>query len=311
VGWWAILLSELGEFELLAELERRGLTHGIGDDAAVFQEGLVVTQDLLFEGVHFQLDWTSWRDLGYKAAAVNLSDLAAMGARPAGLLVTLTLPPETEAANVLELYAGLNEPGFPIVGGDTNAAATLSIGVTAVGHSERVPGRAGARPGDRLVVTGPLGGSAAGQKALREGLDGFDELVRMHRRPPYRLDAATTLAPRAHALIDLSDGIASDAARIAERSACKLVVDVDALPLASRIEEVGDEPFWTVGEDYELLAALAPDDPAAAEFHAIGTCVEGEGVELRRGGEALDLAGWDHFARASTPTTPSPDPQDR
>jgi thiamine-monophosphate kinase len=236
-----------------------------------------------------------WRDLGYKAAAVNLSDLAAMGARPAGLLVTLTLPPETETGSVLELYAGLNEPGFPIVGGDTNAAEAVSVSVTAVGHAERVPGRSGATPGDVLIVTGPVGGAAAGLKALREGLDGFEELARMHRRPPYRLDAAATLAPRAHALIDLSDGIASDAARIAERSGCKLVIDVGALPLAPRIDELGEEPFWTMGEDYELLAALAPDDPAAADFHAIGRCDEGEGVELRQGGELLGLAGWNHF----------------
>jgi thiamine-monophosphate kinase len=238
-----------------------------------------------------------WRDLGYKAAAVNLSDLAAMGARPAGLLVTLTLPPETEAASVFELYVGLNEPGFPIVGGDTNAADTVSVSVTAVGHSERVPGRTGARPGDILVVTGPLGGSAAGLRALQTGLDGFDELVRMHRRPPYRLREAAALAPRAHALIDLSDGIASDAARIAERSGCKLVVDVEALPLAPRIDEVGEEPFWTLGEDYELLAALAPDDPVADGFHAVGRCEEGAGVELRGHGEIPDVAGWNHFAK--------------
>jgi thiamine-monophosphate kinase len=258
----------------------------------------VVTQDLLLEGVHFRLDWASWRDVGYKAAAVNLSDLAAMGARPAALLVTLTLPRETDLANVVELYTGLAEPGFPIVGGDTNAAEAISVSVTAVGESARVPGRAGARPGDVLVVTGPLGGSAAGLHALRRGLEGFDELVRAHRRPPYRLDAAETLAPRAHALIDLSDGLASDAARIAERSRCKLVVDVDSLPLASRIEEVGSEPFWTMGEDYELLAALAPDDSAASEFHAIGRCEEGEGVELRSRGEVLELGGWNHFRTA-------------
>jgi thiamine-monophosphate kinase len=297
VGWWVTLLFELGEFGLLADLERRGLAHGIGDDAAVFQDGLVVTQDLLLEGVHFRLDWTSWRDLGYKAAAVNLSDLAAMGARPAGLLVSLTLPPETDHADVLDLYAGLNEPGFPVVGGDTNAGDAVSVSVTAVGYSERVPGRAGARPGDVLVVTGPLGGSAAGLRALGRGLDGFDELVRMHNRPPYRLDAAAELAPRAHALIDLSDGIASDAARIAERSGCRLVLDVGALPLVPRIEEVGDEPFWTQGEDYELLAALAPNDAAKDRFTVVGRCDEGEGVELRRAGEPLDVAGWDHFAR--------------
>jgi thiamine-monophosphate kinase len=288
-------LSELGEFGLLAELEEQGLAHGIGDDAAVFEDGLVVTQDLLVESVHFRLDWTSWRDLGYKAAAVNLSDLAAMGAEPAGLLVALAAPPTTDVADVFELYRGLGETGFPVVGGDTNAADTVSVSVTAVGHSERVAGRGGAVPGDALVVTGPLGGAAAGLYALEHGLDGFDELVRLHRRPPFRLDAARALAPVAHALIDLSDGIASDAARIAEQSGCRLVVDVERLPLAERLAEVGDAPFWTRGEDYELLAALAPADAEASGFAVVGRCEAGAGVELRRDGRPVDVTGWDHF----------------
>ena len=289
-------LSELGEFGLLAELELRGLAHRIGDEAAVFQDGLVVTQDLLVEDVHFRLRWTPWRDLGYKAAAVNLSALAAMGAAPAGLLVALTLPPETALEDVLELYGGLAETGFPVVGGDTNAAEIVSVSVTAVGHSERVPGRGGARAGDVLVVTGPLGGAAAGIRALERGLEGFEDLVRLHLRPPYRLDAARVLAPVAHALIDLSDGIAADAQRIAERSGCKLVVHVEKLPLAPRLEEVDDLPFWTLGEDYELLAALAPEDAAGLEFPVVGVCVEGEGAELVREGEPVAVAGWDHFS---------------
>ena len=290
-------LSELGEFGLLAELERRGLAHGIGDDAAVFHGGLVVTQDMLVQDVHFRFDWTSWRDLGYKAAAVNLSDLAAMGAVPAGLLVSLTLPPETDVASVLQLYDGANEPGYPIVGGDTNASDFVSMSVTAVGHSERVPGRAGARPGDLLVVTGPVGGAAAGLYALEHGLEGFDELAQMHLRPPFRLDAARALAPVAHALIDLSDGIASDAARIAERSGCSLVVEVEKLPLPARVADVADRPFWALGEDYELLAAVAPKDAAVLGFPVVGRCEEGSGVELLANGRPVDVAGWDHFER--------------
>jgi thiamine-monophosphate kinase len=288
-------LSELGEFGLLRELERRGLAHGIADDAAVFRDGIVVTQDLLVEGIHFRFDWTSWRDLGYKAAAVNLSDLAAMCARPSALLVTLAVPGETALADVLELYRGLAEPGFPVVGGDTNVSDRVFVGVTAVGESGRVPGRGGARTGDVLAVTGSLGGAAAGLAALERGLEGFDELVERHRRPPFRLDAAARLAASAHALIDLSDGIASDAARIAERSGCRLVIEVDHVPVEPRAAEVGDEPFWTHGEDYELLAALAPGDPALEELTRIGRCEDGEGVVLLRGGEQLELAGWDHF----------------
>ena len=287
-------LAEVGEFGLLAELERRGLVRGIGDDATVV-DGVVVTQDMLVERVHFRLEWTSWRDLGYKAAAVNLSDLAAMGAVPRGLLVSLALPPDVDVGAVCELYEGLTEADVPVLGGDTSAASAVAVSVTALGTSERVPGRAGAVPGDALVVTGPLGGAAAGLYALEHGLEGFGELVRAHLRPPFRLDAGRVLAPVAHALIDLSDGIASDAARIAERSRCRLVIDVDRLPLALRLAEVADEPFWTRGEDYELLAALAPGDADSLAFPMVGHCDEGGGVEFRLRGEPLPASGWDHF----------------
>ncbi len=288
-------LSALGEFGLLDELARRGLVQGIGDDTAVLGGGLVVTQDALLQDVHFRLDWTSWHDLGYKAAAVNLSDLAAAGAEPEALVVSLGLSPGTHLGDVLGLYEGLNEPGVPVCGGDTARAERLYLSVTAVGRSARVPGRAGAQPGDVLLVTGPLGAAAAGQRALERGLEGFDELVRAHRRPPYRLDAGRLLAPVAHALIDLSDGIASDALRIAERSGCRLEVDVDRLPVAPRVAELGSDPFWTMGEDYELLAALAPDDASELAFPAVGRCVEGSGVGLALAGKTVRLEGFDHF----------------
>lgn len=286
-------LSALGEPGLLTELERRGLARGFDAEGAVFDDGLVVTQDTLVEGVHFRLGWTSWQDLGYKAAAVNLSDLAALGAEPEGLIVGLALPRETQLDRVLELYAGLNESGVPVVGGDTTAFDRLLLAVTAVGRSERVPGRSGARRGDLLVVTGPLGAAAAGLQALREGRGGLDEHVQAHNRPPLRLAEGKKLARVAHALVDLSDGIAADAARIAERSAVRLVIEVERLPLAPRLAEAGELPFWTLGEDYELLAAVAPEDAEALDFPVAGWCEEGEGVEIRLDGRPIDVAGWD------------------
>jgi thiamine-monophosphate kinase len=282
-------LSELGEFGLLAELERRGLITGLDAEGAVLDDGFVATQDVLVEGVHFRPEWTSWRDLGYKAAAVNLSDLAAMGAEPVALLVGLGAPAGRDPASIVELYEGLNEAGVPVSGGDTVGSEQFTLSVVAVGRSERVPGRSGAVPGDTLVVTGPVGGAAAGLYALEHQLEGFDELVERHRRPPIRLQEGRRLAGLAHALIDVSDGILSDAARIAERSRCKLVVDVERLPLAFGIDAVAEQPFWTMGEDYELLAALLPEDAEATGFPIIGRVEEGSGVEP-------DLpAGWDAF----------------
>ncbi len=268
-------LAELGELGLLAELERRGLARNIGDDAAHLSEGLVVTQDALVERIHFRLDWISWRDLGWRAAVINLSDLAASGAEPEGLLVTLAAPAETEVADVLELYEGIAETGVPVVGGDTSNAEEVVLSVTAIGRSARVPGRGGARPGDHLVVTGPLG--AAGAAFRRQS----------YVRPPLRLAEGKELALTAHALLDVSDGLAVDAGHIASRSGCRVAIELERVPLAAG-SELEDLSF---GEDYELLAAVG----TRGRYGAIGHCEEGEGLAVTLNGEPYELGGWQHF----------------
>jgi thiamine-monophosphate kinase len=270
-----VRLADVGEHGLLAELERRGLAVRIENDTAELSGGRVVTQDALVEGVHFRLDWLTWRELGFRAAAVNLSDLAAAGAEPEGLVVSLAAPSDTALDDVLELYEGLGEAGVPVVGGDTSASDRLVLSVTAIGRSERVPGRGGAVPGDVLVVTGPLGASGA---AFRE---------QRYVRPPIRLAEGRRLAGTAHAMLDVSDGLARDAGHIAERSGCRLVIELEQVPLApgATIEDLG------FGEDYELLAAVT--EPGG--FAEIGRCEEGEGVELRLAGEPVALGGFEHF----------------
>ena len=268
-------LSDAGELGLLSELERRGLARHIEHDAAQLGDGLVITQDALVEGVHFRLDWISWRDLGWRAAAVNLSDLAASGADPEALIVTLAAAGETNVADVVELYEGLAETGVPVLGGDTSRSERLVLSVTALGRSTRVPGRSGARPGDLLVVTGPLG--AAGAAFRRHAFV----------RPPLRLAAGKELARHAHAMLDLSDGVAADAAQLAARSRCRIVVELERVPLAdgAELEDLG------FGEDYELLAAVGEPTP----FQVIGRCEAGEGVVLTLDGEPYELGGWEHF----------------
>ena len=267
-------LAELGEFGLLAELERRGLAEGIEHDAAVV-DGLVVTQDALVEGVHFRFDLLGWPELGARAAAVNISDLAASGAEPVALLVSLGLPPETELDDVLELYAGLNERGVPVRGGDTTRADLVVLSVTALGRSEHVPGRAGAKPGDVVIVTGPVG--AAGV-AFRNG---------SLSPVPDRVEDGKRLARVASAMLDLSDGLAPDAGHIAERSGVRLAIELEDVPLAegAELDDIG------FGEDYELLATT----PDPLGFPVIGRVEEGEGVELTLGGDPYSLAGWEHF----------------
>jgi thiamine-monophosphate kinase len=269
-----VRLGEAGELGLLAELERRGLAQDIEHDAALV-DGLVVTQDALVEGVHFRLDLLSWHELGFRAAAVNISDLAASGAEPLALLVVLGAPADTRLEDVVELYEGLNETGVPLRGGDTTRADTVLLSVTALGRAERVPGRAGARPGDLLVLTGPLGAAGVG---FRRGI---------LPRPPIRVEEGRRLARAATAMLDVSDGLAIDAGHIAERSGCRLAIELERVPLADGavLSDVG------FGEDYELLAATA--DPL--DYTVIGRCEAGSGVGLTLHGEPFALTGWEHF----------------
>ena len=271
-------LSEAGELGLLRELESRGLVEGIEHDAAELAGGFVVTQDALVEGVHFRLDWLSWRELGFRTAAVNISDLAASAARPEALLVTLAAPATVEVEDVIELYKGIGAAGVPVRGGDTTRAEIVVVGATAIGHSERVPGRAGARPGDHVVVTGPLGVAGAAFRAGR------------YVRPPLRVEEGLRLGRVASAMLDVSDGIAVDAGHLARRSGCRVVIDLDAVPLGGTLDDLG------FGEDFELLAAVPPSNSLLLGFPVIGRCEEGDGVLFLRGGEPYELRGYEHFA---------------
>jgi thiamine-monophosphate kinase len=165
----------------------------------------------------------------------------------------------------------------PVLGGDTTRAERLFLSVTALGRADRVPGRGGARPGDRLVVTGPLGAAGA---AFRDG---------RYVRPPIRVEEGVALARTATAMLDVSDGLAVDAAHIAKRSGCRLAIELERVPLAAgaTVDDLG------FGEDFELLAAVPERAPGFAE---IGACEEGEGVELTLHGRPYALGGWDHYA---------------
>jgi thiamine-monophosphate kinase len=175
----------------------------------------------------------------------------------------------------VQLYQGLSEAGVPVRGGDTTRADSVVLSVTALGRSARVPGRAGARRGDLLVVTGPLGAAGAAFRAGRLS------------RPPLRLDEGRRLAAVATAMLDLSDGLAVDAAHIAARSGCRVAIELERVPLADGAT-IADLSF---GEDYELLAAT----PDALGFPVIGRCEEGSGVVLTLRGDPVELAGWEHF----------------
>jgi len=325
----------MGEFELLARMRERlpaaghRLLLGSGDDAAIAapQGATATSVDTLVDGVHFRREWSSLPQIGRKALATALSDLAAMGAEPGEAYVALGAPPDIDEEGCLELVEGMIElataTGTALAGGDLTRAPTLTLAVTVVGHAadpEQLVTRGGARPGDVLALTGEIGGAAAGLLLLEEGRgrarapeNEHASLIARQLEPEPRLEAGRALAAAgATAMIDVSDGVGGDARHLAERSAVAVRIEAASLPLAIGTAEVaaaaGRDPLQLAvsgGEDYELLVALPPERlhgavAAVAETEAtltlIGEVLAGEGVEIRRpGGELLKARGFDQL----------------
>jgi thiamine-monophosphate kinase len=287
----------------------------IGDDCSVVRIGgalWAVAADMLVEGRHFELDWSSPEDVGYKAVAVNVSDVAAMGGRPRFVLVS---GGADNAETTLRCMEGVMEAcerfGVYPLGGDTTGSEKLVVDVAILGEISGSPVlRSGASPGDLLAVTGELGAAAAGLLALENGTEGYERLVSRHLRPEPRLEAGLAASRLGvSAMIDLSDGLASDARHICEKSGVGCRIELDRLPVAGDTralsESLGRDPqilAATGGEDYELLVA-APEHVIEAlgrEMDVppgiVGEVTEGAGpVFLRDGSPVESLSGWDHF----------------
>lgn len=310
-------VADLGEFGLIDAVTARlpqgpSVLLGPGDDAAVVAapDGrMVVTTDLLVEGRHFRRDWSSARDVGRKAAAQNLADIAAMGARPTAITVGLGAPDDLPAAWALELADGLREEcelvGASVVGGDTVRSEAVVVAVTALGDLEgRAPvTRGGAMAGDVVAVCGRLGWAEAGLRVLSRGFRSPRALVEAHRSPQVPYDAGPEAADLgATAMCDVSDGLLSDLGHVAAASAVQIDVDPDALEVAEPIREIaaalGADPLrWvlTGGDDNSLVATFPPGVGLPERWRVIGTVRDGSGVLVA--GESYEgEPGHAHFA---------------
>jgi thiamine-monophosphate kinase len=339
-------INEVGEFglidrlsALLGPVEDETIRAGIADDAAVYRIGEgrvhVVTTDALIEGVHFDRRFTPMEHLGFKSIAVNVSDVAAMNARPRYATIALGLPNTLSVEQAETFYRGVKRAcdayGLTVVGGDTTAARALTISVTVIGEAaeDAVVYRSGARPGDALCVTGDLGAAyaglkvilaqrhaleaavQAGQEAFQPNLEPFRYVVGRQLVPRARLDVVQDWAARGvrpHALIDVSDGLASEVHHLCHRSGCGAVVHAAALPIALETRDAADHFGEDVdtyalfgGEDYELLFALAPADLERldpATVHVVGAFTPGAAVLVQTPDGAtipLDAGGYQHF----------------
>ena len=310
---------ETALIESLRALAASPAARGLLDDAAVLSVAgatLLLTHDMLVEGVHY-LPSDPPGDVAWKLVAVNLSDLAAKGARPVGALLGYTLgEDEWDRAFVAGLGTALRGFGLELLGGDTVAAPPGSsrvLGLTAIGEAAgAVPSRAGARPGDHLWLSGTIGDAGAGLRILKGELAGPEALAERYRLPRPRLEAGEALAPLVSAMMDVSDGLLIDASRMAAASGIRLVIELDALPLShaflaclggGREARLGAA---TAGDDYELLFAapaaraaeiLALSDRLGLPLSRIGEAQAGAGLRLTDGGEAVALPprlGWEH-----------------
>ncbi len=310
-------ISELGEFGFIDRVRSwlgpSSATVGMGDDAAVLETGasMVATADAMVEDVHFSWRWSSPADVGWKVVTVNVSDIAAMGARPRWILVTLGVPGDTAEHVLRALYEGMAEAcrayDCELVGGDTVRTPTTVVSVTALGELDGTPMlRSAAKAGDVLAVTGPLGNAAAGLNLLMadDAGNGPDvpACIDAHRRPVARVAEALALR-RAGVLtaIDLSDGLASDVRRLAESSG--VGVELYTVPVAPEAKRVADARGWDAeamtlvgGEDFELLVAASPE--LVHDLIPIGRVVS-DGLWLVRDRNRVPLpdSGFDHFRR--------------
>ncbi len=296
------MTTESTFIELMRAIATDPSARGLNDDAAVIEfgnESLILTHDMMVEGVHW-LPNADPADVAWKLVAVNLSDLAAKGAEPVGVLLGFTLGDNAWDSRFAEgLKSVLSEYGVPLLGGDTVGAgdSNRAMGMTALGRATHrpVPARNGANPGDALFVTGTLGDAAAGFAQLQEAGEADTNLAIAFRRPRALLSQGQRLVPLVKAMMDVSDGLLLDASRMAVASDCGIAIDLAVLPLSAEYRAVAGDDLdsrlhaasW--GDDYQLLFATSADADLPVAATKVGQFFEGEGLRLTNGDAPVPL----------------------
>jgi thiamine-monophosphate kinase len=317
-----LALGPGAEFDRIRELARTlgERARGLGDDCALLSDltgTLALSTDVSVERVHFRLDWITAAEAGWRSAATALSDLAAEGAEPVGLLSAITVPDGATDGDLTALAGGIGEAaaaaGAAVLGGDLSRGPAWSVAVTVIGSAERPVRRAGARAGDALWVTGALGGARAAVEAWRRGDEPAPEARRAYAHPEPRILAGRWLAAHgARAMLDVSDGLAADAGQLAAASGGRIRLSLETVPVAAaaiaeaRRMEVPFQQFAAEGgDDYELLVALPAEfgEADARAFESatgialtrVGAVERGSGVRAELLSRGLELRGYDHF----------------
>ena len=318
-------MSRRGEFGFIDFIRSHFPDHdgtiGIGDDCAVMPSGegeLLFSTDLLMEGVHFLRNESSPEDVGWKAAAVNLSDIAAMGGTPVATFLSIALPKDAQgewADRFIEGYTDISRQyDVPLLGGDTTSSLrdiAVNVGVLGRCPSGRRLMRNGAKVGETIYVTGPLGDSAGGLQAILKGIERTEDVTRLicrHKRPIPRIEAGRLLmeSGKAGAMMDISDGIGSDLRHIMKASGVGAVIDLERLPLSPELVSVCKEQGWDIyematsgGEDFELMftAPAGLENELDIAVYPIGKIVPGNELSWRFSNEPMDrdFDGYKHF----------------
>ena len=310
-------IKDIGEFGLIDRITKKpknkDILIGIGDDAAVVKiEGLqVLTTDCLVEGDHFRTDWFTPKQIGMKAIEINVSDIAAMGAVPKYVLVSLALPIYLDVEFVEELYEGMwkvcDKYKIEIIGGNMTHCNQIVISITVTGEVEKknLCLRNGANPSDFILVSDQIGNGRAGLRLHQENLNGFEQVKKSYLEPKANLDKALKIAPFVSSMEDISDGLASEIRHICNESRCGAIIYKDKIPISDQARDVArklreDEYDYALygGEDFELVFTVTKNNLDKVNGILVGEITKNKRIKLSIDGKEkiISKSGFDHFS---------------